>query len=91
MAIDIDGHAATEQSSRLKKAKIIKLDAKPGRLSAFSDGMFPVITILVLELKPPRSPNVEAFVALWPTTVSYAINTSSSRSPGPTIASGISA
>jgi hypothetical protein len=36
--------------------------------------MLAVIIILVLELKPPRSPNVEAFVALWPTAVSYAVS-----------------
>jgi uncharacterized membrane protein len=37
------------------------------RLSAFSDGVFAVIiTILVLELKPPSSPTWEALASLWP-------------------------
>ncbi len=49
--------------------------AKPDRLSAFSDGVFAVIiTILVLEMKPPRSPSFEALVSLWPTAVSYAVS-----------------
>jgi uncharacterized membrane protein len=49
--------------------------AKPDRLNAFSDGVFAVIiTILVLELKPPRAPNFEALLSLWPAAVSYAVS-----------------
>jgi len=45
------------------------------RLSAFSDGVFAVIiTILVLELKPPSSPTWEALGSLWPSAVSYAVS-----------------
>jgi hypothetical protein len=33
-----------------------------------------VITVLVLELKPPSSPSLEALVSLWPTAMSYAIS-----------------
>jgi uncharacterized membrane protein len=45
------------------------------RLSAFSDGVFAVIiTILVLELKPPSSPTWEALGSLWPSGVSYAVS-----------------
>jgi uncharacterized membrane protein len=52
-----------------------KEEATPDRLSAFSDGVFAVvITILVLELRPPPSPSLEALVSLWPTAVSYAIS-----------------
>ena len=49
--------------------------ATPERLSAFSDGVFAVlITVLVLELRPPERPTFEALVALWPTWLSYAVS-----------------
>jgi uncharacterized membrane protein len=50
-------------------------EMKPDRLSAFSDGVFAVIiTILVLELKPPQAWSFEALISLWPTAVSYAVS-----------------
>jgi uncharacterized membrane protein len=50
-------------------------DARADRLRAFSDGVFGVfITILVLELRPPRSSSFESLISLWPTAVSYAVS-----------------
>ena len=45
------------------------------RLGAFSDGVFAVIiTIMVLELKPPERPTFAALLPLWPTALSYAVS-----------------
>src|SRR5262245_33139244 len=49
--------------------------ATPERLNAFSDGVFAVlITVLVLELRPPEHPTFEALLALWPSWLSYAVS-----------------
>jgi uncharacterized membrane protein len=49
--------------------------ATPDRMNAFSDGVFAVIiTILVLELHPPRVASFEALLELWPTAISYTIS-----------------
>ena len=45
------------------------------RLGMFSDGVFAVlITIMVLELKPPEQPTFAALWPLWPTALSYLVS-----------------
>lgn len=45
------------------------------RLAAFSDAVFAVIiTIMVLELKPPERPTLAALLPLWPNALSYAVS-----------------
>ena len=47
----------------------------PERLAAFSDGVFAVIiTIMVLDLKPPDDATLKALLPLWPTFLSYAVS-----------------
>jgi uncharacterized membrane protein len=49
--------------------------ATPDRLNAFSDGVFAVlITVLVLELRPPEIPTFDALLSLWHTWVSYGVS-----------------
>lgn len=45
------------------------------RFNAFSDGVFAVlITILVLDLRPPTSPTLDGLLLRWPTWLSYAVS-----------------
>jgi len=45
------------------------------RLTAFSDAVFAVIiTIMVLDLKPPAEATLSALLPLWPTALSYAVS-----------------
>ena len=49
--------------------------ATPERLSALSDGVFAVlITVLVLELRPPELPTFRGLLMLWPSWLSYAVS-----------------
>ncbi|GAB3396354.1 TMEM175 family protein [Humibacter soli] len=45
------------------------------RLSAYTDAVFAVIiTIMVLELRPPVTPTFTALLTLWPTIISYLVS-----------------
>jgi len=45
------------------------------RLEAFSDGVIAIIiTIMVLELKVPQSPDFHALLPLWPVFMSYVLS-----------------
>jgi uncharacterized membrane protein len=45
------------------------------RLEAFSDGVIAlIITIMVLELKVPHSPDFGALLPLWPVFMSYVLS-----------------
>lgn len=45
------------------------------RLATFSDAVFAVIiTIMVLDLKPPTEPTLHALLPLWPTFLSYVVS-----------------
>ena len=47
----------------------------PGRMNLFSDAVIAVvITLMVLELKPPEHPSLAALAPLWPTGISYAVS-----------------
>jgi uncharacterized membrane protein len=47
----------------------------PERLTAFSDGVFAVIiTIMVLNLRPPDAAALSAILPLWPAVLSYAVS-----------------
>lgn len=50
-------------------------EATPERMGALSDGVFAIIiTILVLDLKPPEAPSFSALLSLWPRGLSYAVS-----------------
>jgi uncharacterized membrane protein len=49
--------------------------ATPEHLSALSDGIFAVlITVLVLDLRPPELPTFASLLSEWPTGLSYAVS-----------------
>src|SRR5215468_10362957 len=54
---------------------VAKPNATPERLGAFSDGVLAVIiTIMVLDLRPPPQATLAALLPLWPAALSYAVS-----------------
>lgn len=49
--------------------------SETGRIEAFSDGVIAIIiTIMVLELRPPEHPTFESLMRLWPVLLAYALS-----------------
>jgi uncharacterized membrane protein len=60
----------TEQGGMMKNER-----AALDRVGAFSDGVIAVvITLMVLELKPPAHASFQDLALLWPTALSYAVS-----------------
>ncbi|HVN00096.1 MAG TPA: TMEM175 family protein [Caulobacteraceae bacterium] len=50
-------------------------ELSPARLEAVSDGVFAVVlTIMVLELRPPHDPTLAGYLALWPHAAIYVVS-----------------
>jgi uncharacterized membrane protein len=59
----------------VREVSVAARQTNPDRVRLFSDGVFAVlITILVLELKPPHADTFRALLPLWPTGLSYAVS-----------------
>jgi hypothetical protein len=73
---DIILHNGVSIKTPIEKGNMTKPHiATPERLSALSDGIFAVlITVLVLDLRPPEFPTFRAFLLLWPNWLSYAVS-----------------
>jgi uncharacterized membrane protein len=66
---------AARRTSREQADAKPKQLSTPERISGYTDAVFAVvITIMVLELRPPSSARIGALLGLWPTVVSYVVS-----------------
>jgi uncharacterized membrane protein len=67
---------AAASADRRQEIRSKRADRKTAdRLWAYSDAVFAVIvTIMVLQLKPPNSAHFSALPTLWPTLISYVVS-----------------
>ena len=73
-----DGTAGTaHRRHRRRPSPAAAVYRKPGRLVAFSDGVFAItVTLLVLEIRPPADDQnlLHGLAALWPSYLAYALS-----------------
>jgi uncharacterized membrane protein len=70
----LDAQAARRAKREKAEVKEKRLST-PERISGYTDSVFAVvITITVLELRPPASDRIGALLSLWPTAVSYLVS-----------------
>jgi uncharacterized membrane protein len=70
----LDAQAARRAKREKAEVKEKRLST-PERISGYTDAVFAVvITVTVLELRPPASARIGALLSLWPTAVSYLVS-----------------
>jgi uncharacterized membrane protein len=68
-------HGDDERGAFVLAVKSGEFDVSKGRLEAFTDGVIAIIiTILVLEFRPPHGADLEALRPLIPTALSYVLS-----------------
>jgi uncharacterized membrane protein len=73
--MSIIDNAAVRRARRQEQPSDTEGRQTADRLWAYSDAVFAVIvTIMVLQLKPPKSEDISALSTLWPTVISYVVS-----------------
>jgi uncharacterized membrane protein len=68
-------HNAVADGEGLAARPTTEHELSPGRLEAVSDGVFAVVlTIMVLELRPPHETTLAGYLALWPHAAIYIVS-----------------
>jgi len=70
-----NGASDSTKNGQQEERTLSEARATPERLNAFCDGVFAVlITVLVLDLRPPELPTFDALLTRWPSWLSYAVS-----------------